>query len=162
MYNVSFGKITPQAERNAMLHLQGMQLAANLFRAKSDYEALEEGKATFERAKNDPDYLFDINPDQFDYIDKNGQPRFNDENSFTIYKTGKGNDKYCYLGKCKFLSDGYKLADEISGLMAHYKNRKEYSAGAEKVFAVRMLNADRSMGRNAAIEAGKKLLDLVG
>lgn len=160
MYNVSFGKISPQAEAAANAQIQGMAMAAKLFKDENAYEKAWEEKVILEHVKNDHNYYFDINPDQVATVDENGQPKFNDENSFTIYKIAKGNDKYLSLGKCKFLSDGYKLTDKIDLIVEHYK--KDRFPGAYKHIGVALLNTDKSIGRDAAMETAKKILDLEG
>ena len=162
MYNVSFGKITPQAEHTAKMQLLGMQAVAKTFKTEHEYNLLNTALESLERAKNDPDYLFDINQNQKAIITEDGHLGFNDNNTFTMYKIGKGNDRYCYMGKCEFLQDGIKLADTINKLLKQYKKEKDCCGGFEKVIAVKLLNADKSMDYDTAMEAGRKLVDLVG
>lgn len=162
MYNISFGKITPQAEQTARLHIQGMQMAADIFKDESTYQKVNEAKSALERAKNDPNYLFDNNPDQIAAVDENGQPKFNDNNSYTIYKTAEGNDKYLYLGKCELLSDGYKLTDKIDLVIQHHKEEGNRFPGAYRHIGVALCNADKTIGREAAMETAKKILDING
>ena len=162
MYNVSFGKMTPRAESAANIHIEAWQTVVDKFKTRPESDRLKAEKKAFESAKNNPDYLFDINPIQIYRIDENGQPKFNDSDSFTLYRIGKGNDKYCYLGKFSDLQQGVKLADDINSFLKHYKNHKSFWLAPEKVLSVKLRNFDKSLDLKSALEKGRKLLDLVG
>ncbi len=163
MYNISFGKITPKAEQVAEHQIQGMQVAFDCFGGtEQGLKILKEEKDSFERAKNDPDYLFDINPNHIlnEKKLKEGHLEFNDKPSFVMFKIGKGLDKYAYLGKFELLQNGYKQADRIDIIRDRYKKDKKIWMGAEKSIAFQIQNFDKSLDFQSAKAEGLKILDL--
>ena len=163
MYNISFGKITSKAEQVAQSQIQRMQVALNCFGGtEKGFEILNQEKDSFERAKNDPDYLFDIDPNQSvnEKKLKDGHFSLNEKTSFVMYRMGKGIDKYTYLGKFELLRNGYKQADRISIITDRYKQDKIYCSGLEKSIAFQIQQADDSIDFQTAKTEGQKLLDL--
>lgn len=159
MSGVSFGKMTPQTQQFAQLQLEGMRMITKSFPMEEACTKLANEEDAFVRAINDPDYLFDINPN-LELVDESlngGQLEYADKNSFIMFKTGKGNDKYSYLGKFGLLQDGYKLADKINRII---KLPNRQILGADKRIAALICNADKSRNFKDAIVEGQKILNL--
>ena len=158
MNTISFGKMTQSAAETAYYQLQGAKMAAKFNQSNENQQKLKDATDAFIRAQYDPDYLFDINPDYIidDENSKDGQIKLLDENAFLMYKTGKNDDKYAYLGKYKFLTDAYKIADNINFI----KQNKEHFVGADKKLACRICNADKSVSFQDAQIQARKILEL--
>ena len=151
MSNVSFGKMTPQAFETTKCRLIGMAMGAKL-PGKGQEQAItyfNEEIDSFNKAIDDPHYLFDINPD---FVNDMGKSKdgHTDNKAYLMYKVGKGNDKYAYLGKFDSLNDGYRHSNSINDIIGICK----------RIIADKIWHADESQKTEDAKKETDKLLAL--